>query len=255
MHVHIDRVFTTVARNLGLKDFSRYTNNWIEWSYEAEKLIGSRDTFVQKETTYTSTGAKASGRIDFAAQPSSGDSVTFNGVEIFFRTTQAGASNNVARETGPNNIRIGSTLSNTLVGGSVSLEYALRGNLFLLGGDAVSQTAIANYPELLNTVTYEFFGSDGYLTITSKEVGDKGNYYTLGSNNTNISISGQTLTGGKGVYRNQQLTLPDNMVKLLGVRVGTDDSDYEHVELRRTSAVHRGRVGKTTDDSQQRAFR
>ena len=59
MHVHIDRVFTTVARNLGLKDFSRYTNSWIEWSYEAEKLIGSMDTFVQKEVTYDASGAKA----------------------------------------------------------------------------------------------------------------------------------------------------------------------------------------------------
>ena len=50
MHVQIDRVFTTVARNLGLKDFSRYTNNFIEWAYEAEKLIGSRDTFIQKRS-------------------------------------------------------------------------------------------------------------------------------------------------------------------------------------------------------------
>ena len=67
MHINIDRVFTTVSRNLGLEDFTIYTNSWIEWAYEAEKLIGSRDTFVQKEATYDSTGAKASGTITFAA--------------------------------------------------------------------------------------------------------------------------------------------------------------------------------------------
>ena len=30
MHVNIDRVFTTVARNLGLGDFSNQINNWID---------------------------------------------------------------------------------------------------------------------------------------------------------------------------------------------------------------------------------
>ena len=38
MHIHIDRVFTTVARNLGLEDYSRYIDNWIEWAYEEIKL-------------------------------------------------------------------------------------------------------------------------------------------------------------------------------------------------------------------------
>ena len=41
MHTHIDRVFTTVSRNLGLQDFSKYVDNWIEWAYEAERYIGS----------------------------------------------------------------------------------------------------------------------------------------------------------------------------------------------------------------------
>ena len=85
MHINIDRVFTTVSRNLGLEDFTRYTNSWIEWAYEAEKLIGSVDTFIQKEVTYDATGAKASGTITFAANPTSGDSITLNGVDIFFK--------------------------------------------------------------------------------------------------------------------------------------------------------------------------
>ena len=87
MHVQIDRVFTTVARNLGLKDFSRYTNNFIEWAYEAEKLIGSRDTFIQKEATYDTSGAKATGTITFTTNPVSGDSITLNGVKLYFRNS------------------------------------------------------------------------------------------------------------------------------------------------------------------------
>ena len=109
MHVNIDRVFTTVSRNLGLKDFSRYTNNFIEWAYEAEKLIGSRDTFVQKEATYNATGAQATGTITFAANPTSGDSITLNGVKLYFRnSTDAGQAKS------PNEIEIGSTLAKTI---------------------------------------------------------------------------------------------------------------------------------------------
>ena len=85
MYTHIDRVFTTVSRNLGLQDFSTKIDRWIEWSYEAEKLIGSRDTFVQKESTYTSTGSQATGTITFTDNPVSGDSITLNGVALYFR--------------------------------------------------------------------------------------------------------------------------------------------------------------------------
>ena len=50
MHIHIDRIFTTVSRNLGIHDFSQHVDSWIEWAYEAEKLIGSKSTFKQKES-------------------------------------------------------------------------------------------------------------------------------------------------------------------------------------------------------------
>ena len=93
------------------------------------------------------------------------------------------------------------------------------------------------------------------MTITSKEIGTRGNEYTLSSDNSNAKVSGLKLTGGKGIYRNQQLTLPENNIKLLGVRVGTDDSDHEHASIKKTSAVHRGRVGRTANDSEQKAFR
>ena len=400
MHIHIDRVFTTVARNLGLKDFSRYTNNWIEWAYEAEKLIGSRDTFVQKEATYNASGSKATGSIVFASNPSSGDSISLNGTKLYFRN-----SSDLGKAKSPNEVEIGNSLSETLDNSlaQYGLIQSLTGFIFPKEKEGkYLKSAIYNYPESLNIAnyavaenliengtfssssdwsvindsdttgtigggvftveqdgvtdgfsrliqsetltagrTYELsfrttqnvqagngaikiynfsdslyigapgnemkdedgnfvitngyngvisstFVSDGTggieiriytfndddkiiidavrlkdvtdiasntLTITAKEIGAQGNNYTLSSDNSNAKVSGLTLTGGKGIYRNQQIVLPENTVKLLGVRVGTDDSTYEHASIKKTSAVHRGRVGKEIDDSQQRAFR
>jgi len=254
MHIHIDRVFSTVARNLGLKDFSRYTNNWIEWSYEAEKLIGSRDTFVQKEATYDATGAQASGTITFAANPVSGDSITLNGVKLYFRNIS-----DVGQARSPNEIDIGDTLAETMdtvFATTPGLIQSLKGILnTTTGSGTYTDAAVYNYPEALNVADYSVDTTTGVLTITAKEIGPKGNEYTLESDNANAKVSGLNLTGGKGIYRNQQITLPENNIKVLGVRVGTDDSDFEHASIKKTSAVHRGRVGKTTDDSQQRAFR
>ena len=61
------------------------------------------------------------------------------------------------------------------------------------------------------------------LNITAKEIGLNGNNFTLESDSANAKVSGLNLTGGKGIYRNQQIVLPENNVKLLGVRVGTEE--------------------------------
>jgi len=255
MHINIDRVFTTVARNLGIKDFSRFTNNFIEWSYEAEKLIGSRDTFVQKEATYDASGAKATGTITFAANPVSGDSIVLNGVKIFFRNRL-----DLGSAKSSNEIQIGTTLADTL--DSATAEFGLIQSLTgdaSLGatgaGPVYVNAAVFTYPEALNVSDYSMNTTTGVLTITSKEIGPKGNQYTLSSDTSNAKVSGLTLTGGKGVYRNQQITLPEDNIKVLGVRVGTDDSTYQHASIKKTSAVHRERVGKLTDDSEQKSFR
>ena len=52
MHIPIQRVFTTVARNLGLKDFKAHIDSWVEWAFEAEKHIGSLDTLIEKQIDY-----------------------------------------------------------------------------------------------------------------------------------------------------------------------------------------------------------
>jgi len=252
MHTHIDRVFTTVSRNLGLQDFSKYVDNWIEWAYEAEKYIGSMDTFVQKESTYTSSGANASGTITFTANPTSGDYIELNGVRLYFKESIT----NVGDVNSPNELYIKSTLANTLAYNAkqYGLIQTLTGyqNITTMA-NKIMDSAVLNYPEALNVADYSVDTTT--LTVTAKEIGEQGNDYTLATDNANAVVSGLTLTGGKGIYKNQQIRLPDNMVKLLGVRVGTDDSDYEHEELRITSAVHRGRIGKTANDSEQKAFR
>ena len=390
MHVNIDRIFTTVARNLDLQDFGKYTQNWVEWSYEAEKLIGSRHTFLQEEATYTSTGAKATGTITFTDNPVSGDSITLNGVELYFKE-----STDLGNAKAPNEIEIGSDIYETL--DNANAQYGLIQSLtgftstsseggVIVGTGTYINSAIYNYPEALNvadyytpvnlvenglfndasawvlsdtnnataslnsntfqtvnsgggsslsiisqtetlvsgttyTLTFDVtsittsnyvsiydrsdnhftllgsasttgsftntFTSDGtggisiqvktfnngdsvnidnvvlreattsptVLTITAKEIGLNGNNFTLDSDNANAKVSGLTLTGGKGIYRNQQIVLPENNVKLLGVRVGTDATNNKHTELRGTAATHRSRVGKQTNDLQQRAFR
>ena len=384
MHVHIDRVFTTVARNLGLRDFSRYTNNFIEWAYEAEKLIGSIDTFVQKEATYSASGAKATGTITFTSNPVSGDSITLNGAKLYFKK----ATEDLGEAKSPNEINIGDDLLETIhnnvtpfglrqsltglqqvdadngtyiesaiyaypealnvadysityntdgtelvdlnepltngngatITSATSLNFASNtsgsieyvsdiGNAALVVGDAyVISATVSNYAGPGNSSTQVGFSSAGGISmefgrgrrwgdgtiysafiatstgqpdlfidtgvtaatlsdisvqkmttvdldITAKEIGPKGNNYTISSDNANAKVSGLTLTGGKGVYRNQQLTLPENNIKLLGVRVGVNSSKNKHYELRKSSSVHRGRIGKDDNETKQRAFR
>tara|TARA_R100000234_G_C5003075_1_gene181232 strand:+ start:1885 stop:3021 length:1137 start_codon:yes stop_codon:yes gene_type:complete len=264
MHVYIERIFSTVARNLGITDYTDMVSSWIEWTYEAEKLIGSKDTFIQKESTYTSSGAAASGTIEFTDNPTSGDTITLNGVELIFRVGGSTSSTSIGASQSPNEITIGATLDATLASGSAGSGNE-RGLFENLSGNSQTGTGVyaasaANtYPELLGNVDYTVTPSGastpGILTITAKDIGIEGNDYTLESNNTNAKISGGSLTGGKGIYRNQQLVLPKNIVKLLGVRVGAEASGSKHTELRKSAATHRQRVGKSFADTQQRAFR
>jgi len=365
MHVNIDRVFTTISRNLGLHDYSTYINNWIEWAYEAEKLIGSISTFVQKEAVYSADGAKASGTIEFTSNPVSGDSIELNGVTLYFRK-----ATDLGQAKSPNEIEIGTTLAITL--SNTTVQYGLIQSLVGFQ-NVINKTspyvnsAIFNYPEALNVADYSLtFGTDGtelvdlneplsggslmtitssnsldfasntsgsiqyvsniangplvvgdvyvisatvsnytgngnsnsavgfstsggisggvgerlrfdngtiysaftatstgqpdlfiqdnvtsatlsdisvqkmtngLITITSKEIGNKGNDYTLQSDTSNANISGGSLSGGKDLYRNQQLRLPDDNIKMLAIR------DSNHYELRKTSSVHTGRLG------------
>ena len=228
MYIEIERIFSTVMRNLGIDDYAQYEDSWIEWAYEAEKYIGSLDTFLTKETTYTSSGAQATGTIIFSANPTSGDTINLNGVTLVFRedgSTSANADIGSGRDA--NEFKIESTLALTLTGVANELDFTASTST------QAYLKPIIHYPEALDGATYSVDTTT--LTITANDIGPKGNEYTIGASHAKCSSG--TLTGGKGIYLNQQIKLPDNMIKLLGVRVGTDDSDYEHIELRRTSAI------------------
>lgn len=242
MYTHIERIYNTVARNLGLRDYSSNINSWVEWAFEAELLIGSRDTFEEVEYTYSASGAASTGTIIFTANPSYGDSITLNGVTLYFRDNTN--STNLNQVNSANSIQIKSTLALTLD----ELVLELNGG----SGDPKNSAGLF-FADLLEGYTYT--ADDTTLTITAKEVGLYGNKYTLSSSKVNAKCSSSHLTGGKGIFSNQQLRLPDNMVKLLGVRVGADSSKNKHTELRKPTAVHKQRVGKNFNETQQRAFR
>ena len=248
MHTHIERIYNTVGRNLGLIDYSNNINSWTEWAFEAELLIGSRDTFEETEATYTSTGAQSTGTITFTANPSNGDKISLNGVDIIFIDHTLNSSAGGISDILPHQVRIQSTLVNTLN----QISTHLSGTAFSIY--QTWNTSGLNYPESLEGYTYTNNGTDT-LTITKDDIGIDGNNYTLFSDNANAKCSGSHLTGGKGIFANQQLKLPDNIIKILGVRGGTGDASYQHLALTKPMAVHRERVGKNDDDTEQRALR
>ena len=248
MYAHIERIYNTVGRNLGMKDFSSNIQSWTEWAFEAELLIGSRDTFEETEATYTSTGAQSTGTITFSANPSNNDSITLNGVTLYFRdaTYPGGTEPNVfgGNVTPPHVITRKTSLTDTLT------ELAAR-----LTPTATSIETSPFYYFTESLEGYSYTVDTTTLTITRDEVGIEGNNYTLSSSDVNAKCSGSHLTGGKGIFANQQLRLPDNIIKVLGVRGGTGDSSYQHLELTKPTAVHRERVGKNDNDTEQRALR
>jgi hypothetical protein len=248
MYTHIERIYNTVGRNLGLRDYSDNINSWTEWAFEAELLIGSRDTFEEREYTYSSTGAQATGTITFTANPSNGDKISLNGVDIIFIDTALDSNLAGVSDRQPNQIKISTTLPLTMD------QIATHLSGVTAGAYAHYETSGYNYPESLEGYTY-VSDSVNTLTITKNDVGVDGNNYTLESNNVNAQCSGSNLTGGKGLLSNQQLRLPDNMVKLLGVRVGAGSSKDKHRELRKPTTIHKQRVGKDVNETRQRAFR
>jgi hypothetical protein len=58
-------VAASVARNLGLRDTTNHIMNFIEWAFEAEMKIGSKDTFSEKTQTLKIYNKKAKLPCDF----------------------------------------------------------------------------------------------------------------------------------------------------------------------------------------------
>ena len=57
MRVEVNRVFNSVARNLGINDYTQNIDSWAEWAFEAEQYIGGLKTFQEREITYATSTA------------------------------------------------------------------------------------------------------------------------------------------------------------------------------------------------------
>ena len=254
MYIEATSLFTGIARNLGLPDYRHYEDAWIEWAFEAAKFIGSNETFTLSESTYSKTGAKASATFTFSENPASGDYLEFNGARLYFRKPT-----DLGEAKSSNELVIHSTLSETLSTNSLTepgLIQKIVGfrNFPTLTGPIMNSPSFT-YPEAFGVLDYAVDTTASTLTVTSKNIGIESNKFTIGTDTSKITTSSATLTGGKGLYQNQQIVLPNNMVKLLGVRVGSADTSHKHSELRETSAIHIGRLGRDADNTIQRAFR
>ena len=229
MYTHIERIYNTVGRNLGMQDYSTHINSWVEWAFEAELLIGSKDTFEQVESTYTSTGATASGTIIFTANPSYNDSITLNGVTLFFRDNSG--PTNLLQEKPANTINIKATLAETLdelileLNGTSNNPANAAGNIFTDSLEGYTYTA-----------------DDTTLTITKNEVGIDGN---------NGGVS--TVSGGDSASFGRQVNDGDVItIRQAGTAEGTISVSGSTVSYNAFTGSHWSRL---TDNSKPTILR
>jgi hypothetical protein len=201
MHIPVNRVFNNVARNLGLQDWTDNVDSWAEWAFEAEQYIGSNQTFLEKEITYSSTTAAATATITWNANPSHNSWISINGTKIFFRDSG----------------KIIGDVSDTEQPIKTATKFTILNLL-----DKINESKFDNtISNITATSDYATTGSadDAILTLTYNIHGDVGNSVKLESSGEG-KLSSHNLTGGKELYHTSQLRLPDNMVKMLSVRVG-----------------------------------
>jgi hypothetical protein len=204
MHVPIQRVFTTVARNLGLKDFKAHIDSWVEWAFEGEQYIGSLSTFERTERTYKTDPTQASTTITITvADISNGDTLTINDAVFIFKTT-ATAINQVSN---PSDIATGD--------GNLYNEITIAATDNAMASDIQSKLNASYYP---NVALANYTVSTNVITITYKDFGCEGNNFTLDTNSKGISLDENSLVEGYDKLQNNQIKLPDNFIKLLSVR-------------------------------------
>ena len=193
MYVPVNRVFNNVSRNLGLNEYTRHIDTWAEWSFEAEQYIGSLDTFIEKEITYSTTTAQATATITWDAIPTEMSWLEINGTRFYFRE---GAK---------------------LIGSEQDHEITINTTRDLTLDDVVTKINDTYYTDTIRGITASH--SSGVVTFTHSESGDAGNHVTLDTSGEG-KMSNNTLEGGKERLHGKQARLPDNMVKMLSVRVG-----------------------------------
>jgi len=215
MHVPVNRVFNNVSRNLGLKEYSQHIDSWAEWAFEAEQYIGSLDTFLEKEITYTDGAPEAAtAEIEFENNTLNKSYIEIGGTRFYFRDPSF--SSYIAEED-----------YFILIAGSLDLTMA----------NAVTKLN-ESYYENLKGISASWDSASKTLTLTYVRSGDEGNHVTL-----NTSGKGKIkkfFSGGKERMQNQQIRLPDNLVNVISVRVG-------NTIIFPTSSQFKGKVSSATN--------
>ena len=199
MRVSAFRVFNNVSRNLGLREYNKHVDSWAEWVFEAEQYIGSKDTFERAERTYATETAPQVAKIKFTNNSLDKQYIIINGTKFVFRDLSS--SSYVGTTAAINEISIGADLDTTLANAVTAIDGSYLKNA--IGIDA-SYTAGTNILEL--SIGAGFQANPIFIEL---------------------DVSGapeitQRFTGAKNRLQNKQITLPNDLIKLLNVRVGDD---------------------------------
>ena len=207
MRVSVNRVFNNVSRNLGLSEYNKHTSSWIEWAFEAEQYIGSRDTFERAEMTFSTESAKATAEIVIDNGSTSltrlnNEFISIDGTKFRFRTTST--TDNIDGNSYVNEVNI-VPLTATTINYSATLNQL------------VAKINASHFSNVKN-ITVAKNDANTKITLTYDVVGGNGNLVKLDCSDE-LEIT-KHFEGGKGRIQNKQITIPNNIVKLLNVRVG-----------------------------------
>ena len=206
MRVSAFRVFNNVSRNLGLREYNKHIDSWAEWVFEAEQYIGSKDTFERAEKIYSTEPASQVAKIQF---PSSGSYdrsfIKINGTKFIFRRNAVSAAGFAGTDLEINELQMPANtatafLNSTLLAAAVKINQSNFKNTLGLIASYVADTFI---------LTLTFHGGRDLYNPVELDVSD------------NLTIT-QHFEGAKDKIQNKQITLPNDLVKLLNVRVGDD---------------------------------
>ena len=125
MHVSVQRVFNNVARNLGLNEYTEHFDSWAEWAFEAEQYIGSLNTFLEKEITYSATPEQATAEIEYDSNPAEKSYIEIDGTRFYFRNLLLSSTINETDRI----VSIESTLDLTMAELVVKIQESYYNNL------------------------------------------------------------------------------------------------------------------------------
>ena len=213
MRVEVNRVFNSVARNLGINDYTQNIDSWAEWAFEAEQYIGGLKTFQEREITYATSTDVATAEIEHSSSPAEKSWIEINGTRFYYRDT-----------TAANFVDNDDYVIDTSITGPID---ALDGSGSVVYLDQLSRD-MAQTCRKINSSYYENLRgikaspvasatvSSGVIELEYQRSGDEGNHNTL------MTSGGAKITkffsGGKERIHNKQIRLPNNFIKMLSIR-------------------------------------